>query len=75
MLALAELSGFLEEDGFLPRHRPSCCPGVQLAWTAMATPGAHHSLPAWELEAEPVAHSWAFPSPGHMMLFFFFERD
>lgn len=45
-LALAELSGFSEESGFLPRHRAFCCPDIQLAWAAPATPSAHHSLSA-----------------------------
>lgn len=30
-LVLAEFSGFLEGDGFLPRHRAFCCPDILLA--------------------------------------------
>lgn len=68
-LALAELSGFSEEGGFLPRHRAFCCPDIQLAWAAPATPSTHHSLSA--LGTGRLSQSLASgrsPRPGHMPL-------
>lgn len=67
-LALAELSGCLEGADFLPRHRAFCCPDVQLAWAALATPRAHHILPALGTGRLSQLTSRHCPSPGHMPL-------
>ena len=68
-LVLAELPGFLEGGGFLPRPRAFCCPNIQLAWEVVATPRAQCSLPALGTRrlTQPLT-SGRFPSPGHMHL-------
>lgn len=67
-LLLAELSGFLEGGGFLPRPRAFCCPDIQLAWGCGHTQGQMQSPCPRNGEAEPATHFWVFPQPRHMPL-------